>query len=70
MDDGVFSNQISGNECRTCGRIGCEGGPQCTAYAESRGDYHLPVMNTCMKCPDWDGSGECNLPECTLNKED
>lgn len=38
MDDGVYSNQFSGNRCRTCGRIGCEGGIQCTMIAESRVD--------------------------------
>ena len=31
-------NHISGNRCRTCGRIGCEGGIQCTMIAESRED--------------------------------
>ena len=27
-------NRISGNKCRTCGRIGCEGGPSCDTAAE------------------------------------
>lgn len=34
VDDGVWSNQFSGKKCRTCGRIGCEGGASCEAYAE------------------------------------
>lgn len=38
MDNGVYSNQFSGNKCRTCGRIGCEGGIQCLMVAEARDD--------------------------------
>ena len=34
MDDGVFSNQISDKKCRTCGRLGCEGGTDCLYAAE------------------------------------
>jgi len=31
-------NRISGNRCRICGRIGCEGGAACTVAAESRAE--------------------------------
>ena len=37
-DDGVYSNRISSNRCRNCGRIGCEGGASCEMYAEMRDD--------------------------------
>jgi hypothetical protein len=30
----------------------------------------MTVINTCMKCPDWDGTDECKLQECTLTKEE
>lgn len=43
-------NHISGNECRTCGRIGCEGGPSCEYAAERNSDRRL-----CQKYGhDWD----------------
>jgi hypothetical protein len=47
-DDGVYSNRISGNKCRTCGRIGCEGGAACEMAAEQRADVDrvVPVTHT------------------------
>ena len=30
--------EISGNRCRKCGRIGCEGGIKCQAIADAKMD--------------------------------
>lgn len=31
-------NRMSGNKCRDCGRLGCEGGTSCEIAAEQRAD--------------------------------
>ena len=28
-EDSIFNNRVSGNRCRFCGKVGCEGGPSC-----------------------------------------
>ena len=36
IDDNDVAMSMSDNICRTCGRIGCEGGPSCEMAAEQR----------------------------------